>query len=93
MEEKPWKEPRLSGGRVSLSVSVFSAASVLKFFSCNSARRADGRVPPLQPHNPVQKKNQGNKYGLKSEFALTGRGLRKYKKLYLKTVTGNLVHP
>jgi hypothetical protein len=28
-----------------------------------------------------------------SEFALTGRGLRKYKKLYLKTVFGNLVHP
>jgi hypothetical protein len=40
-------------------------------------------------YGPVQKLNHGNKCALKSEFALTGRGLRKYKKLYLKTVPGN----
>jgi hypothetical protein len=41
----------------------------------------------------VRKKNHGDKKHSKSEFALTGRGLRKYKKLYLKTVPGNLVYP
>jgi hypothetical protein len=43
-------------------------------------------------YSAVQKLNHGNNYALKSEFALTGRGLRKYKKLYLKTVPRELAY-
>jgi hypothetical protein len=48
-------------------------------------------TPPLMCL-AVQKKNQRNKNDTKPEFALTGRVLRKYKKLYLRTINMDLVH-
>ena len=75
---------------ISLPISVFSVPSVLKAFRVNARRtHACGRPPPLRNNVTMRSKHSNhNKYTIKSEFALTGRGLRKYKKLYLKTVSG-----
>jgi hypothetical protein len=73
----------------------FSALSVLELSRVNGPGERRSVAWPLHSttmQGAVQETNHGNKFTLKSEFALTGRGLRKYKMLYLKAVSRNLVY-